>query len=124
MDKFDIGKLTCKSTKEVAQEMIAKRERAKTSPVTPKELEGQSLWHLIKSVKPVDIYCYLNARFGPPNGMQMLAKSDDSNNLFQWHYTLHYEGKRVEIMCTNYRIEVMHSFVFPDHQFAVDQFLC
>lgn len=55
--------------------------------------------------------------------MQMLFKSNDSDNLFQWHYTLHYEKERIEIMCTNYRIEVMHSFAFPDHQFAVDQFL-
>lgn len=123
LDKFDIGKLTYKPAKEVAQEMLAKREQEKASPATPKDLEGLSLWHLIKSVKPVDIYCYLNARFGPPNGMQMLFKSNDSDNLFQWHYTLHYEEERIEIMCTNYRIEVMHSFAFPDHQFAVDQFL-
>ncbi|WP_155399264.1 hypothetical protein [Vibrio campbellii] len=57
MDKFDIGKLTYKPAKEVAQEMLAKKEQAKASPAVPKDLEGQSLWHLIKSVKPVDIYC-------------------------------------------------------------------
>ncbi len=57
LDKFDIGKLTYKPAKEVAQEMLAKKEQAKASPAVPKDLEGQSLWHLIKSVKPVDIYC-------------------------------------------------------------------
>jgi hypothetical protein len=37
---------------------------------------------------PLDIYTYLQARFGRPNGIQTLLKRDDSDNIFHWDYYL------------------------------------
>lgn len=36
----------------------------------------------------LDMYCYLKARFGEPNGLQSLLRSDDSDNLFHWDFNL------------------------------------
>lgn len=36
-------------------------------------------------LRPVDIYCYLKARFGPPNGMQSMLASD-SGSMIHWDY--------------------------------------
>ncbi len=33
-------------------------------------------------------YCYLTARFGPPNGFVMFLKNPSSDNLIHWHYAL------------------------------------
>lgn len=33
-------------------------------------------------VSPLDLYTYLKARFGEPNGMQNLLRSNDSDNIF------------------------------------------
>ena len=39
-------------------------------------------------ISPFDIYCYLHARFGEPNGMQTFLRADDSDNMFHWEYNL------------------------------------
>lgn len=39
-------------------------------------------------LRPVDIYSYLKARFGAPNGVQTYLRSDDSDNLFHWDYNI------------------------------------
>lgn len=60
-------------------------------------------------IKPVDLYCYLKAKFGDPNGFQMaLRKSHTSDNLINWHWTLAYEDDRIEILgyLSNLRIGV------------------
>lgn len=36
----------------------------------------------------LDMYCYLKARFGEPNGLQSFVRSDDSDNLFHWDFNL------------------------------------
>ncbi len=35
---------------------------------------------------PVDVYCYLKARFGEPNGFQNFLRKDDSDNWIHWEY--------------------------------------
>ncbi|KUM25835.1 hypothetical protein AU467_24280 [Mesorhizobium loti] len=39
-------------------------------------------------LKPVDIYCYLKARFGEPNGFQNFLRKNDSDNWIHWDYSL------------------------------------
>jgi len=46
-----------------------------------------------KMASPFDIYTYLHARFGPPNGLQTFLARDDSDNLFHWDYYLKAAGK-------------------------------
>lgn len=53
-------------------------------PVVIFEVENQ--------LSPADLYCYLHARFGPPNGFQNFLRKDDSDNLIHWDWTLGHEG--------------------------------
>lgn len=50
---------------------------------------------LQKAISPLDAYTYLQARFGPPNGMQTALARDDSDNLLHWDYTLRVGDKAI-----------------------------
>jgi len=63
-------------------------------------------------IKPVDLYCYLYARFGPPNGMQSFLRSNDSHNVFHWHYSLWAGDHGIDIMAGTYKIEVWYPEAF------------
>ncbi len=39
-------------------------------------------------LSPVDVYCYLKARFGEPNGFQNFLRRDTSDNWIHWDYNL------------------------------------
>lgn len=39
-------------------------------------------------LKPVDVYAYLKARFGDPNGLQNFLRQDSSENLIHWDFNL------------------------------------
>jgi hypothetical protein len=41
-----------------------------------------------QQLSPVDMYCYLRARFGKPNGFQTFLRRDDSDNLVHWDFEL------------------------------------
>jgi hypothetical protein len=71
--------------------------------------EGQghhSRIELTNEVRPADLFCYLGARFGTPNGLQNLLRSDDSDNLFHWDWTLRHEAGLVQIVGMNFRTEI------------------
>lgn len=68
-----------------------------------------STLELTNEVRPVDLFCYLGARFGPPNGIQTLLRSDDSDNLVQWDWTLRHPHGLVTFMGLNFRTE-LHVF--------------
>src|SRR4051812_13231446 len=67
---------------------------------------GQKAFFVTSGVKPVDLYCYLQARFGAPNGLLSFLRKDDSNNLFHWHYSLRAGVDWLDIMASTYRIEL------------------
>ena len=51
---------------------------------------------VIKSkLKPFDMYCYLVARFGQPNGIQNFLRKDDSDNLIHWDFNIMAEDVHV-----------------------------
>jgi hypothetical protein len=57
-------------------------------------------------LSPLTLYCYLQARFGPPNGSQMLFKNpNDSDNLIHWHYNIIAGTDTLEILGVNTRVE-------------------
>ncbi|MED3917983.1 hypothetical protein [Priestia megaterium] len=58
-------------------------------------------------LKPIDIYCYLKARFGEPNGYTMLAKRPGSDNVIHWHYSIEIGSYILEIMGTNSSVEIV-----------------
>jgi hypothetical protein len=39
-----------------------------------------------QQLSPVDVYCYLKARFGEPNGFQNWLRQDSSDNWVHWDY--------------------------------------
>ena len=67
---------------------------------------GSAIWRLGNELRPSDLYCYLYAKFGPPNGLHNLFRSDDSDNLIHWDWTLANEHGLVMILGLNLRSEV------------------
>lgn len=63
-------------------------------------------WSFTNEVKPVDLFCYLESRFGPPNGLQNLLRNNTSDNLVHWNWSFGYREGLIDINGTNYRTDV------------------
>lgn len=70
------------------------------------EVVNGSCWSIQNEIRPADLFCYLCARFGPPNGFQNFLRSDDSDNLIHWHWTLKSAHGFVEITGSNFRTDI------------------
>jgi len=68
--------------------------------------KGGAMWEFTNEIKPLDLYCYLYAKYGKPNGMQSFLRTDDSDNLIQWEWTLAGEFGLTSIQGHNFRSEV------------------
>lgn len=68
---------------------------------------------LTNEIRPVDLYCYLGARFGPPNGIQNFLRRDDSDNLIHWEWTLRHPAGIVSVLGMSFRTQV-HLFGLAD----------
>ena len=66
----------------------------------------RSLIEIQNEVRPADLFCYLGARFGPPNGVQNFLRTDDSDNLIHWDWTLRHDAGVISFMGMNFRTEV------------------
>jgi hypothetical protein len=64
------------------------------------------LFELVNEVRPVDLYCYLGGRFGQPNGIQNFLRSDDSDNLIHWEWTLQHLTGFISFQGMNFRTEI------------------
>lgn len=67
------------------EETLAWLERKKPGS---NERQKPSLLIVRYYLSPVDVYCYLKARFGEPNGFQNLLREDTSDNWIHWDYYL------------------------------------
>ena len=67
---------------------------------------GASYWTIKNEVCPADLFCYLYARFGPPNGIQNFFRADHSDNLVHWNWTFACDSGLVDIQGTNFRTYV------------------
>lgn len=56
---------------------------------------------------PLDIYCYLKARFGEPNGLQNFLKKDDSDNWIHWDYLVLCGANYIYICGTSREIHIV-----------------
>lgn len=63
-------------------------------------------WILKNEIRPVDIYCYLFAKYGPPNGFMNFLRNDSSDNLVHWEWTLMNDDGMVMFQGHNYRTEI------------------
>ena len=68
--------------------------------------KGGIQWTLKNEVRPADLYCYLGARFGQPNGFQNFLRQDDSSNLIHWEWFLACGDGHISIMGMNFRTEI------------------
>lgn len=68
--------------------------------------QPSTMWALGNEVRPSDLYCYLGARFGPPNGLQNFLRSDDSDNLVHWEWYLKTSTGYITIAGLNFRTDV------------------
>jgi len=65
-------------------------------------------------LSPVDMYCYLKARFGEPNGVQNLLRKDDSDNWIHWDFNLKAAGEDVYVCGTRREVHFMLSEKLTD----------
>lgn len=62
-----------------------------------------------KHLKPVDVYSYLVARFGQPNGMQNMLRRDSSDNWIHWDFNLKAQEADVYLAGASREIHIMTS---------------
>lgn len=79
-----------------------------TATLTEEEKQKVSISHFFNEgiLSPLTLYCYLKARFGVPNGLQMLFKNhESSDNLIHWHYTIRAGEEKLDIVGHTTRVE-------------------
>ena len=67
-------------------------------------------------ISTVDMYCYLKARFGEPNGFQTILAKDDSDNWIHWDYNLKAENADIHISGMSRETHIMTSEDLSDEQ--------
>lgn len=70
-------------------------------------LPGGAYFAIHNQLRPVDLYCYLSARFGAPNGIQNFLRNDSSDNLIHWEWTLAYDAGLISFGGSNFRTDVL-----------------
>jgi len=93
-------------------------EIKRTNPKKAASVKRGSILAFRKEFRPVDMYCYLRARFGEPNGVQNLLRRDDSDNLVHWHFTLMAEQAKIHILGQSREVHVMISEPLEDRDWA------
>ena len=64
-------------------------------------------WTIENQISPADLFCYLYARFGPPNGLQNFLRGDTSDNLIHWDWTFRSGSGLVDIQGMNFCTNIM-----------------
>ncbi|MBW4575546.1 MAG: hypothetical protein KME08_09720 [Aphanothece sp. CMT-3BRIN-NPC111] len=103
--KYEILKWEVIPIRESIKVVQTEAEKLKTLRLSP-----STRWEVTSNIKPVDLYVYLKARFGEPNGITMVTKDhDDSDNMIHWHYSLRAESGRIDFLCWTFRLEICHT---------------
>ena len=67
-------------------------------------------WTSDGSLKQIDLYCLLKAKFGPPNGLFMAGRGRHSGNFIEWHYVLWRSGVVLQFLGSSRFLELwLHS---------------
>jgi hypothetical protein len=82
----------------------------------PGERARRQLLAVRTHLKPVDVYTYLKARFGEPNGIQNLFRKDSSDNLVHWDFNLKAGKEDVYIAGTSREVHIIVSEQLSDEQ--------
>ena len=65
-----------------------------------------TIWEFTNEIKPIDLYCYLHAKYGTPNGLQNFLRNDSSDNFIHWEWSLAGNFGIVSVQGHNFRTEV------------------
>ena len=88
------------------EEVARSLDRGRTKQ--PPEKKGRTRFLVVRSrLRPVDVYAYLRARFGEPNGIQNMLRSDDSDNWIHWDFNLKTHDRDIYIAGTSREIHFM-----------------
>jgi hypothetical protein len=71
-----------------------------------------AIW-IPQAVRPADLYAYLKARFGEPNGMMSVLRNPSSDNIFHWQYNVLADDDFMSIKASTSRIECWASTSAP-----------
>lgn len=85
--------------------------------------KGGFIWEIKNEVKPIDLYCYLYARFGMPNGLQNFLRNDSSDNLIHWEWTFATDDGLILIQGHNFRTEVHCMGEFNESEYQRSDFI-
>ncbi|HDT1128044.1 hypothetical protein [Morganella morganii] len=88
-----------------------------------KPFKSGEIWEFTNEIKPLDLYCYLYAKYGPPNGIQNFLRSDDSDNLIHWEWTLAGKYGFTSIQGHNFRSEVHLLGDFKNKEIILKDFI-
>jgi hypothetical protein len=122
---FDIASWRALTTKEVIDFMktltetalaeIEEKRRSKRTKKSRKAKQGGIL--IVRThLTPLDVYCYLKARFGEPNGFQNFLRKDDSDNFIHWEYQIESHGINIHIMGSNRQLHFWVGETLTDEQ--------
>ena len=75
--------------------------------INTNKMKSGSVLVIRASLAPLDMYCYLKARFGEPNGFQTLLKNDTSDNWIHWDYLIIAENNYISICGTAREIHIL-----------------
>jgi hypothetical protein len=109
-EKYDLLSWQAKPIQAAIESIIYKWNADRDQAAPKKALkEATGRWELTTGIRPVDLYVYLKARFGEPNGLTMISKNhEDSDNLIHWHYSLETSLGSLDFICWSFRLEIWH----------------
>lgn len=117
-----------KNTKNKAQRFLdpenwrapSKQELIKHYEAKSKSEKGiSSVISFRKHLSPVDVYTYLKARFGEPNGFLNFMKSSSSDNLIHWEYLLVCENVAINIMGMHRAVDIILQGEITDDEWKI-----
>lgn len=79
-----------------------------------KQRKHASILVIRTAITTLEMYCYLKARFGDPNGFQNYLRRDDSNNWIHWEYLIKSGANFISFCGTSREIHVMVSKKMSD----------
>lgn len=90
-----------------------------------KPINNGGVWIIKNEIKPVDLFCYLYSKYGPPNGLLTLFRNPKlgSSNLIQWDWMLKNQLGTLHIQGHNFRTEVFISDEIKDSNLKIEDFI-
>ncbi|MFW3167635.1 hypothetical protein WBQ28_24475 [Pseudomonas syringae pv. syringae] len=85
--------------------------------------KGFRAWFLKNEIKPVDLYCYLYAKYGPPNGIMNLLRGDSSENMVHWEWALFNDDGLIMIQGHNFRTDIQFLGDFKHRHISKGNFI-